>query len=149
MLPLKGCERAGLVALGDDAGRAASAPVNSTLARVVSKWVLLGTTSPCLQHDGEENALGGAALVGGDDVLVAEDVLHGISEADEAAAAGVALIALHNGGPLVGGHGAGAGVGEQIDQHIVGGEQEQVVVGGAQESARDRRAGSSGWAQRS
>ena len=59
---------------------------------------------------------------------VAEDALHGIPEADVAAAARIALIALHDGSPLVGGHGAGAGVGQQIDQHIVGREKKQVVV---------------------
>ena len=78
----------------------------------------------------EEDALGGAALVRGNDVLVAEDVLHGIAEAVEAAAAGVAFVAFHDGGPLMGGHGAGAGVGEQIDEHVVGGQQEEVVVRG-------------------
>ena len=60
----------------------------------------------------------------GDDVPVAEDILNGILEAIEAAAAGVAFVAFHDGGPLVGGHGAGAGVGEQVDEDIVGGEQE-------------------------
>jgi hypothetical protein len=41
------------------------------LARVVSKWVLLGTTWPFLHMTVKEDALGGAALVGGDDVAEA------------------------------------------------------------------------------
>ena len=61
---------------------------------------------------------------------VAEDFLDGIFEAVEAAAAGVAFVAFHDGGPLVRGHGAGAGIGEQVDQDIVGGQKEQVVVRG-------------------
>jgi len=44
-------------------------------------------------------------------------------------AAGVALVAEHHGGPLLGGHGAGAGVGEEIDAAVLGVEQEDVVVG--------------------
>jgi hypothetical protein len=66
-------------------------------------------------------------------VRVAEDVLDGVAEADEAAAAGIALVAFHDGGPLVGGHGAGAGVGEQVDEDVVGREQEHVVVRGFEE----------------
>ena len=65
---------------------AASAPMNSTLARVVSKCVLLGTTSPCLAGDTEQDALGRASLVRGDHVLIAENVLNGILETDEASA---------------------------------------------------------------
>ena len=45
MLPLKGWREEGTWASA--MGRSsASAPVNSTLARVVSKWVLLGTVCP-------------------------------------------------------------------------------------------------------
>ncbi len=45
MSPLKGCSCAGSSACGD--GRSSAwAPVNSMLARVVSKWVLFGMTFP-------------------------------------------------------------------------------------------------------
>ena len=94
---------------------------------------VVGNDHALAAGDSEENALGGAALVRGDHVLVAEDVLDGVAEADEAAAAGVALVAFHDRGPLVRGHGAGAGVGEQVDEDVVGREQEQVVVRGAEE----------------
>ena len=91
---------------------------------------VVGDDVALLAGHAEEDALGGASLMRGDDVAVAEDVLDGILEAVEAAAAGVAFVAFHDGGPLVGGHGSGAGVGEQVDEDIVGGEQEKVVVGG-------------------
>ena len=55
---------------------------------------VVGNDVALLAGDAEQNALGGAALVRGDHVLVAEDVLDGIAEAIEAAAAGVALVAL-------------------------------------------------------
>ena len=89
---------------------------------------VVGNDVALLAHHAEEDALGGAALVRGNHVLVAEDVLDGILEADEAAAARVALVAFHDGGPLVRGHGAGSGVGEQVDQDVVGGEKKQVVM---------------------
>jgi hypothetical protein len=96
---------------------------------------VVGDDVALFAHDVEEDALGGAALVGGDDVGVAEDVLDGLLEAVEALAAGVAFVAFHDRGPLVRGHGAGAGVGEQIDEHVVGVEQEEVVMRGAQQVA--------------
>src|SRR6266536_2365655 len=81
----------------------------------------------------EKNPLGSAPLMGRDDVAVAEYFLNGIFETIEAAAAGVALVAFHDGGPLVRGHGSGAGVGEQVDQDVVGGKKEEVVVRGFEE----------------
>ena len=82
-----------------------------------------------LAQHAEEDALGGAALVCGDDVLEAGDLLHRLFEAVERAAAGVALIPAHHAGPLRRRHRAGAAVGQQIDQHVVGAQQEQVVAG--------------------
>ena len=67
MFPLNGWSDAGSRPSGITRSTA-SAPVASTLARVVSKWVLFGTTLPGTADDGEEDLLGGAALVGGDDV---------------------------------------------------------------------------------
>ena len=81
----------------------------------------------------EEDAFGGASLMRGDDVAVAEDFLDGILEAVEAAAARVAFVAFHDGGPLMRGHGTGAGVGEKVDEDIVGGEEEEIVVRGLEE----------------
>ena len=41
---------------------------------------VVGNNVSLLAGDVEENALGGASLVGGNDVLVAEDVLDGIAK---------------------------------------------------------------------
>ena len=132
MLPLKGCRVAGWRAFGDRQVDRLGADELDVGARGVEVRVV-GHDVALLAHHAEQNALGGAALVRRNHVLIAEDVLHGVAEAVEAAAAGVALVALHDRRPLVGGHGAGAGVGQQVDQHIVGGEQKQVVVRGAQQ----------------
>ena len=70
MLPLNGCRLRGWRPSGI-ARSTASAPVDSMLARVVSKWVLLGTTRPGPPVS-EEDLLGGAALVGRQDVLERE-----------------------------------------------------------------------------
>ena len=50
------------------------------LARVVSKWVLFGTTLPCLHMTREQDPLGGASLVRRNDVLESEDVAHDFSK---------------------------------------------------------------------
>ena len=87
-----------------------------------------------LAHDVEQNAFRRASLVSGDDVGITDDVLNRILEADKAAAAGVALIALHDCRPLVRGHGTGAGVSEQVDENIVGRKQKKIVMRGAQQA---------------
>ena len=94
---------------------------------------VVGDDVALLTGNTEEDALGGAALVGGDDVGVADDVLDGVAESVEAAAAGVALVAFHDGCPLMRGHGAGAGVGEEVDEDVVGVEKEEVVMCGFEE----------------
>ena len=95
---------------------------------------VVGDNVSGLEDGGEEDALGGASLVSGDDVLVAEDALHGVSETDVAAASGVTFIAFHDGSPLVGGHGSGAGVGEEIDEDVIGGHEKEIVVGVLEET---------------
>ena len=138
MLPLKGCVQRGVVAFFDDQIDGFGADEFDVGAGGVEVGVV-GNDVAFLAGHAEQDALGGASLMGGDDVTVAEDVLDGILEAVEAAAAGVAFVAFHDGGPLVRGHGAGAGVGEQVDQDIVGGEEEQVVVGGFEQLLALRR----------
>ena len=127
MLPLKGWMRPGWLAFGDDEVDGFGAGGFDVGAGGVKVGVV-GNHVAGLEHDGEEDALGGASLVGGDDVGVAEDALHGVAEADIAAAAGITLIALLDGSPLIDGHGPGAGVGQQIDQHIIGREKKEIVV---------------------
>ena len=60
----------------------ASAPVYSTLARVVSKWVLFGTTLPGPPMHREQDLLGGASLVRRDDVLKRPQLLDRLEERD-------------------------------------------------------------------
>ena len=47
------------------------------LPRVVSKWVLLGTSFPEPPNDREKNSLGGPTLMGRDDVSKWKEFLHG------------------------------------------------------------------------
>ena len=115
MLPLKSFTSEGIRA--SFTGRStASAPLNSMLARVVSKWVLLGMTFPLPAHDLEKDFLGGPTLVGGDDVLEAGELLHHFFKSVEAAGAGVGFIAVDQSGPLFCAHGGGAAVGQQVDK---------------------------------
>ncbi len=81
-----------------------------------------------LAHHGEEDALGGAALVGGNHVAEAGEIVDHALQAEKAFAAGVGFVAAHQGGPLLGGHGAGARIGQQVDQDVAGLDQKQVVA---------------------
>ena len=84
---------------------------------------VVGNDVALLAGHAEEDALGGASLMRGDDVAVAKNILHRILEAIETLAAGVTFVAFHDGGPLVRGHGSSAGVGEQVDEDVVGGKK--------------------------
>ena len=90
---------------------------------------VVGDDVAFLAHHREQDALGGAALVRGDDVLEAGDVVDRVAEVEVRRAAGVGLVAAHDAGPLVGAHGAGAAVGEQVDDHVFGAQREDVVAG--------------------
>ena len=138
----------GLSALGDDQVHGFGADELHIGAGGVEVGVV-GDDVAFLAGHAEENALGGAALMGGDHVLVAADVLNRVAEPVEAAAARIALVAFHDGGPLVGGHGAGAGVGQQVDENIVRRKQKQVVVRGLRAVFRAARGWSSESARRS
>ena len=70
MLPLNGI-RAWVSAASGNGRSTARAPLNSMLARVVSKCVLFGTTVARFAQDREQNPLGRAALMGGNDVAEA------------------------------------------------------------------------------
>ena len=86
-------QRPGVAALGDRQVERLGA-VCSTLARVVSKCVLLGTTLPGPPSTREEDPLRRPALVGGDHVLEREELLHRLEEAEPRRRAGVALVAV-------------------------------------------------------
>ena len=139
---------AGLAAFGDDQIDGFGADELHVGAGGIEMRVV-GDDVAFLAHATEQDALGGTALVRGDDVAIAEDVLDGSAKLVEAAAAGVAFVAFHDGGPLVGGHGAGAGIGEEVDEHVIGVEEEEIVVGVAEVLLALRRGWSSGWVRRS
>ena len=77
---------------------------------------------------GEQDSLGSAALVRGDDVLEREQLLHRGEEPVPRGRAGVALVAVLDGCPLVARHRARARVGEEVDEHLVRGQLEEVEV---------------------
>ncbi len=78
---------------------------------------------------GEQHLLGRAPLVGRHEMLHAGDALDHRLQPVEAARPGVALVALHDGAPLAGRHGAGAGIGQPVDQHILGAQLEDIEFG--------------------
>jgi hypothetical protein len=95
---------------------------------------VVGNHIALLAHDTEENAFGSAPLVGRDDMPVAEDVLHRVAKAVKATAPGITLVAFHDCGPLVRGHGSGTRIREEVNQDVVGRQQEEVVVGGLEKA---------------
>ena len=87
----------------------------------------------------KEDPLCRAALVGGNHVLVTCNILDGVAESIKTAAARIALVALHNRGPLMHRHCAGARVSEEIDENVIGGQEEKIVVRGFNNSSRCAR----------
>jgi hypothetical protein len=103
---------------------------------------------PRLHDEVEQEVLGGAALVGGDDLLEAGDGAHRRPKAVEALGARVALVAAHHRRPLGRAHRAGARVGEQIDQDVARVEAEQVEARVVEGRRRVLRGWWRGWARR-
>ena len=106
MLPLNGCTRAGTRPSATTRSRA-SAPSASTLARVVSKWLLLGTISPAFNT--EWNRIRSAARPWCVGMMWRKpgEVLDDALEPVERPAPGIGLVALHQRAPLRGRHRAG------------------------------------------
>eukprot|EP00414_Alexandrium_minutum_P000745 CAMPEP_0113820318 /NCGR_PEP_ID=MMETSP0328-20130328/1180_1 /TAXON_ID=39455 /ORGANISM="Alexandrium minutum" /LENGTH=513 /DNA_ID=CAMNT_0000788253 /DNA_START=214 /DNA_END=1753 /DNA_ORIENTATION=- /assembly_acc=CAM_ASM_000350 len=88
-----------------------------------------GHDVPLLDHHREEQPLGGAPLVGREEVLEAGDLLHGLLEAVPGAGLRVGLVAPHHRRPLILGHGAGAAVCHEVDGDLVAADLEEVEVG--------------------
>ena len=147
MLPLNGWSILRVARLGDDQVERLGAGVLDVGAGGVEVGVA-GDHVARLDDRPAQQALAGPPLVGGDDVRVAEDVLHRGLEAEEAARAGVGLVALHDPGPLVRAHRPGPGVGEEVDEDVLGLEPEGVVAAPARISSRAPRAWSCGSARR-
>lgn len=108
-------ERGGLAIFGVGAGGVEVGVVGHDVAR--------------LKGRAKQDALGGAALVGGDDVLEVSNFPYRRLEAVERPGPGVRLVALHHPGPLRRGHRPRAGVGQQVNQHIFGFKQKEIVPG--------------------
>ena len=96
-----------------------------------------------IAHHREQDPLGGATLVGRDDVLEAGDVVDRVAEAEVRRAAGVGLVSAHHPAPLVRAHGTGAGVGEQVDDHVVRAQRRRCCSPPRGSSLRAARASSS------
>lgn len=79
-------------------------------------------------RDLEEDALGGAALAGRNDVLEGHDPAHGLLEAVVGGRAGVAFVPAHQCAPLRSAHRRGARVGRQVDDDVLGAQVEEVVA---------------------
>ena len=80
----------------------------------------------------EEHVLGSATLMGGNDVLEAEQPLHHLLELEKRRRAGIAFVAEHHGRPLAVAHGACSRVGQAVDIHLVGFQHKHVVMGFAE-----------------
>ena len=133
MLPLNGCTSAGCRPSAMTRSTRLDAQVFEVGARGVEVAVV-GHELALPAHRGEQDLLGGAALVRRHEVLHAGDALHHRLQAVEAARAGVALVAFHDGAPLARRHGAGAGVGQPVDQHVLGAQLEDVELGRLQQA---------------
>ena len=125
---LEGVDGRRVAALGDDRSTA-SAPVNSTLARVVSKCVLLGTTLPGPPMTLNRIFSAARPWWVGMTCLNGKSSWTRLEEPEPRRRAGIALVAALDAGPLLGRHGARARVGQQVDEDVVGVEVEQVVAG--------------------
>ena len=80
------------------------------------------------RHDRAQDPLGRATLVRGVHVRHSGEIVHHLLQPEEAARAGIRLVAAHHGRPLLCAHRAGARVRQQIDDHVLGVYAEQVVV---------------------
>lgn len=83
---------------------------------------------PGLHKGRGKNILTGPALVGGKEVLHAEDLPQLGLQPVEGLASRIAVVGLHHGGELVVAHGVDAAVGEHVHKHVPVLKQEGVVA---------------------
>jgi hypothetical protein len=74
----------------------------------------------------EENALGGPALVGRNDVAEAGELFDTLLESEPRARARIRLVAAHDARPLFRGHRPRPRIGEQVDQDVFRADPEHV-----------------------
>ena len=115
-------------------------PECSMLARVVSKWLLLGMTLPGPPTSSNRIRSLARPWWVGQDVRHAGQVAEHRLEAEPAPRAGVRLVAADHAGPLLAAHRRRAAVGQQVDDHVLGRDLEQVEVRPAAGSPRAPRA---------
>ncbi len=82
-----------------------------------------------LFDEGAENhVLRRPSLVGGNDVIEAENFLYRGLEVEETVRSCIGFVSHQKSSPLVLAHGAGAGIGEKVDVDILGAQAEHVVM---------------------
>src|SRR3989304_4577169 len=126
MSPLNGCRLVGSCASSMITSTNVP-PASSWWRRVVVKYMLPGTHWPGLMAVRLVRGSGPPALVGGPHVAVSEAALDRPLEAVEVAAAGVGLVAEHDGRPLAVAHRVRPGVGQEGDVDVVGTQEERGV----------------------
>jgi len=87
---------------------------------------VIGHQIALLEGDGKEQVLGGASLVGGNDMPEAEEGVDGLLKVVIIFAARIGFITHHHPGPLMVAHRRSAAVGEQIDVDTRSGEPEHI-----------------------
>ena len=107
----------------------ASAPVYSTFARVVSKWVLFGTTLPGPPMAEKRIFSAARPWCVGMMCRNGNSVRTDSTNAIPGRRPGVRLIAALDARPLVARHRAGPRVGQEVDDDVVGVEVEEVPAG--------------------
>ena len=124
---LEGMLGGGVVRLVDD--DVAEGAAGELLVQARGREVhVAGDVVAVLDQHLRQDVLGAAALMRGDQVLVAVVLLDGGFQGVEVGRAGVRLVAEHHAGPLAIRHGARARVGEQVDVALLGLQEKRVVA---------------------
>ncbi len=89
---------------------------------------VIGNKLPLLHQRREKHAFCRPALVSGENVFEAHDILDCLLKTVITLGAGVRFISAHDTRPLLIAHGVGAAVSEQVNINILSGNVEQVVM---------------------
>ena len=91
--------------------------------------VVHGHHVPGLHEGAGDDVFTGAALVGGKQVFLAEDVLHGLLQTVKALGTGIGVIRPEHGGNLVVAHGVDAGIRQHVQINVIRAQLEGVEPG--------------------